>query len=84
MMMRTTLTLDDDVAARLQTEARRSGRPFKTVVNEYLRAGLAQRRTLQALPAFHIESRHMGGPLPGLSYDNIAALLDEVEGSGHR
>lgn len=84
MMMRTTLTLDDDVAARLQTEARRSGRSFKAVVNEYLRAGLAQRRALQALPAFRIESRNLGGPLPGLSYDNIAALLDEAEGPGHR
>jgi hypothetical protein len=82
--MRTTLTLDDDIAARLQAEARRSGKPFKTVVNEYLRAGLAQRRALKTVPPFRVEPRNIGGPLPGLSYDNIGALLDEVEGSGRR
>jgi len=31
--MRTTLTLDDDIAARLQAEARKTGRPFKIVLN---------------------------------------------------
>ena len=77
--MRTTLTLDDDVAARLQAEARRSGRPFKAVVNEHLRAALAQRRAVKALPPFRVEPRNMGGPLPGLSYDNVGALLEEVE-----
>lgn len=82
--MRTTLTLDDDVAARLQAEARRSGRPFRTVVNEHLRAALAQRRAIKALPPFRVEPRSMGGPLPGLSYDNVGALLDEAEGSRQR
>ena len=37
--MRTTLTLDDDVAARLE-RLRRNGRTLKEVVNEALRAGL--------------------------------------------
>lgn len=32
--MGTTLTLDDDVAARLQAEWRKTVRPFKTVVND--------------------------------------------------
>jgi hypothetical protein len=82
--MRTTLTLDDDVAARLQAEARRSGRPFKTVVNEHLRAALAQRKAVRAVPPFRVEPRSMGGPLPGLSYDNVGALLDEIEGARER
>ena len=82
--MRTTLTLDDDVAARLQAEARRSGRPFKTVVNEHLRTALAQRKAVKALPPFRVEPRAMGGPMPGLSYDNVGALLDEVEGARQR
>ena len=59
--MRTTLTLDDDVASRLQAEARRSGRPFKVVVNECLRAALAQRKALKALPIFRVEPRDMSG-----------------------
>jgi hypothetical protein len=82
--MRTTLTLDDDVAARLQAEARRSGRPFRVVVNEHLRAALAQRRAIKTLPPFRVEPRNLGGPLPGLSYDNIGALLEEVEDTQRR
>ena len=45
--MKTTLTLDDDVARRLETEASRSGRPFEQLANEYLRVALAQRKALQ-------------------------------------
>jgi hypothetical protein len=82
--MRTTLTLDDDVAARLQAESRRTGRPFKTVVNEYLRAGLAQRRLAKAAVRFRVQPVSMGAPLPGRSYDNIGALLEEIEGAERR
>jgi hypothetical protein len=82
--MRTTLTLDDDVAARLQAESRRTGRPFKAIVNEYLRAGLARRRAAQAAPVFRVEPVHLGEPIPGRSYDRISALLEEVEGAEHR
>jgi hypothetical protein len=82
--MRTTLTLDEDVAARLQAEARRTGRSFKVVVNEYLRAGLSQRRATKSAAAFRVNPVHRGAPIPGLSYDHISALLDEVEGAGHR
>jgi hypothetical protein len=42
--MRTTLTLDDDVAAKLKTEAQRAGPPFREIVNEMLRRGLENRR----------------------------------------
>jgi hypothetical protein len=76
--------LDDDVAARLQAESRRTGRPFKTVVNEYLRAGLAQRRVAKAAVRFRVEPVSMGAPLPGRSYDNIGALLEEIEGAERR
>lgn len=82
--MRTTLTLDDDVAARLQAEARQSGRPFKLVVNEHLRAALSQRKTVQAAPAFHVTPRTLGGPQPGLNYDDVGAMLDQIEGSHRR
>ena len=82
--MRTTLTLDDDVAARLQAEARKSGRPFKVVVNDYLRAGLAQRRASKAAAPFRVEAMSLGAPLPGKDYDRIGALLEELEGPEHR
>jgi hypothetical protein len=82
--MRTTLTLDEDIAARLQAESRKTGRPFKTVLNEYLRAGLAQRRAVKAVPPFRVEAVSMGAPPPGRSYDNIGSLLEEIEGPEHR
>jgi hypothetical protein len=41
MPVRTTLTLDDDLAERLNQAARRSGKRFKDVVNDTLRRGLA-------------------------------------------
>lgn len=82
--MRTTLTLDDDIATRLHAESRRTGRPFKVVVNEYLRAGLAQRRAAIKAAPFRVEPMRMGSLLPGRSNDNIGALLGETEGHEHR
>ena len=38
--MRTTVTLDPDVQTLLKDAAHRSGRPFKQVLNDALRAGL--------------------------------------------
>jgi len=38
--VRTTLTLDDDVKAKLDQEIRKSGKSFKEAVNYYLRLGL--------------------------------------------
>jgi hypothetical protein len=81
--VRTTLTLDEDIATRLQAEARRSGRPFKVVVNEYLRAALAQQRTFKTLAPFKITARALGGPAVGTSYDDIGAILERSEGSRH-
>jgi hypothetical protein len=82
--MRTTLTLDEDVAARLRAEARRSGRSFRDVVNDAIRRGLATRPALRAAPPFRISPRDLGRLRPGLDLDNIAELLDRVEGPLHR
>ncbi len=82
--MRTTLTLDDDVAAKLQDEARRSGRPFKEVVNEAIRQGLARKVAAESAPPFKIVARDLGELRPGLSLDNVGELLEQVEGPNHR
>lgn len=81
--MRTTLTLDEDVAAKLKAEARRAGRPFRDVVNEALRRGLATRPAVAARKPFRVRARDLGLK-PGLSLDNIAELLEETEGPAHR
>jgi hypothetical protein len=80
--VRTTLTLDDDVAAGIEREARRSGRPVKAVVNDALRAGLEHRA--QPAPApFRVQASAMG-LREGLEIDDVAALLDRVEGPERR
>ncbi|MBV8187063.1 MAG: ribbon-helix-helix protein, CopG family [Alphaproteobacteria bacterium] len=81
--MRTTLTLDDDVAAKLKAEARRAGRPFREVVNDALRRGLATRRATPPQRPFKVKARNLG-LRPGLSLDNIADLVEQVEGPLHR
>jgi hypothetical protein len=82
--MRTTLTLDDDVAAKLKAEARRAGRPFREVVNDTLRRGLASRRATARPQAFRISARDLGDLRPGLCLDDVAGLVEQVEGALHR
>ena len=81
--VRTTLTLDDDVAAKLQSAARRSGRSFREVVNETLRRGLVSSRPARREP-FRIAPRSLGGVRPGISLENVGRLLEQVEGPLHR
>jgi hypothetical protein len=82
--MRTTLTLDDDVAAKLRAEMRRSGRAFRDVVNDTLRRGLANQRAAVRKQPFKVSARDLGKLRPGLSLDNVAELIEQVEGSLHR
>ena len=81
--MRTTLTLDDDVFAKLQAEMRRSGRSFKDTVNEFLRLGLNARRSVSTRKPFRVEARDLG-LRPGFQLDNIGELLEQLEGPVHR
>ena len=81
--MRTTLTLDDDVAAKLKVESRKTGRPFRDTVNACLRAGLSMRKQSEAAQAFRVKARDMG-MRPEINIDKVSALLDELEGPEHR
>lgn len=81
--MRTTLTLDPDVAAKLAAEVRRSGRPFKQIVNDYLRQALTAKRAAAPKTPFRVRARPLD-PTPGVGFDNIEALLDQIEGATRR
>ncbi|MBI2897880.1 MAG: ribbon-helix-helix protein, CopG family [Deltaproteobacteria bacterium] len=81
--MRTTLTLDDDVAAKLQAEVRRSGRTLKEIANEALRTGLTSRRRTARGGRFVVRARSLGLK-EGLSYDSVAELLEALDGSESR
>ena len=82
--MRTTLTLDEDVAAKLKTEMRRSGKSFRDIVNDTLRHGLVKKRVATRRRPFRVEERDLGNLRPGLSLDNVGELLEQIEGSLHR
>ena len=81
--MRTTLTLDDDVAAKLNAEMRHSSKSFKEVVNGFLRIGLNAQWELQASGPFRAQARKLG-VYPGLNYDNIGELIQQIEGPLHK
>ena len=81
--MRTTLTLDDDVEAKLRAEARKSGEPFKQVVNRVLRTGLNVRTQAASLPPFKVKARPLG-LRPGFSFDKVSELIEQLEGPVHR
>ncbi len=81
--VRTTLTLDDDVAAKLRAEARRLGKPFKQIVNDSLRLGLNVRSKATPAPPFKVKARPLG-LRPGFSYDNVWELIEQIEGPSHR
>jgi hypothetical protein len=75
---RTTLTLDQDVAERLREEMRRTGKSFKTSVNEALRRGLALGGRPPRAPRFTVEP-HAFGFKPGIDLDRLNQLSDEIE-----
>jgi len=81
--VRTTLTLDDDVQARLEREARREGKSFKEVVNYYLRLGLTARQAYEPRRKFTVRARPMG-LREGLSAASVARLMEELEGPSGR
>lgn len=78
------MTLDDDVAAKIRSEVRRTGRTFRHTVNDCLRRGLLRRAGPEARAVFKVRARDLGELLPGLSLDNVGDLLERLEGPTHR
>lgn len=76
--VRTTLTLDADVADRLQRAVRRSGKSLKGVVNEALRIGLGAEEKPSPPSRFRI-SAFVDGLQPGIDPDRMNQLADEME-----
>ncbi len=81
--MRTTLTLDPDVAAKAKTGAAQLGRPFREIINAALRVGLDQVLNPPAAKPYRTQA-HPLGLRRGFSYDNIGELLARMEGEDFR
>jgi hypothetical protein len=76
--MRTTVTLEPDVARRLRALSRVEKLSFKEALNATLRRGLDQTLAKAKSKAFHTVAEDMG-VLPHLNYDNIGDLLELAE-----
>jgi len=81
--VRTTLTLEEDVEAKLDQAMRKTGKSFKAAVNDYLRLGLAVEARVKPLKPFVVHARPLGLP-PGLSYDHVEELIEQLEGPLHK
>jgi hypothetical protein len=79
--MRTTLTIDDDLAGLLKQRARELGLPFKEVVNRTIRAGLGESaKARRGKPPKTVP--HSFGFRPGIDLDKLGQLADELEAEG--
>jgi hypothetical protein len=71
--MRTTITLDDDVAALIESERARTGDSFRTVVNRLLRRGAYVERGIAPPPLPELPGR------PTLDVSDVSALLGALD-----
>lgn len=80
--MRTTLSLDEEVAERLRQEMAASKRPFKQVVNDALRRGL--RLTAPPRKKRYRVRPHASPFQPGVDPAKLNQLVDELEGTAFK
>ncbi len=77
--MRTTLTIDPDVASRLQAVMKRRKLTLKKAVNETLRHGLAKAAAPQVIPRFKVKAHACGGFQPGVDPSKLGQFADDLE-----
>lgn len=79
--MRTTLTLDKDVARLVEQEVRRSGDTFKGTVNRLLRLGLTSSARPDAEKPFVVKPLPLGvGEMLDRHNGKVSALIEALEG----
>lgn len=75
--MRTTLTIDDDLAGILHRQARELDKPFKELVNAALRRGLSA-NLAETKPKVVVRPHDFGPPPAGLDLDRLNQLADRL------
>ena len=81
--MRTTLTLDPDIAAKARRGAASLNKPLKEIINAALRVGLDEILAPPAAKSYRTKPRPLG-LRRGFSYDNISELIAAAEGEDHQ
>ena len=77
--MRTTLTIDDQLAAALKDAAHQSNKSFKEVVNETLRAGLAVKKSPSTAKPYRLKPVSLGHVASDFNLDKALQLADALE-----
>lgn len=77
--MRTTVTLEPDVAARLKELAHRRRASFKQTLNDVLRQGLTSQAGTREIPERYVVETHAGGFRPGVDPGKLNQLVDDLE-----
>ena len=77
--MRTTLTIDDDIARQIRKVVARSGKSFKAVVNDTLRAGMASGLSGQTGKPYRLNAVSMGDVVGPYDLDKALRLADRLE-----
>jgi hypothetical protein len=75
--MRTTLTLDQDLAKKLNDLAHRRGQSFKQTLNEVVRRGLMAQADRPPAARYTVEP-HRGGFRPGIDRGKLNQLVDQL------
>lgn len=82
--MRTTLTIDDDVAFDLKkAQEDNPAKSLKTIINEALRYGLRPKKFIRKEKEFKLITYPIG-LRKDLNLDNIEELLDIIEGPNRK
>jgi hypothetical protein len=76
--MRTTLTLEPDVARLIEEAAARQRKSIKQVVNEAIRRGLAPRGATRPAKRYRVQP-HRTGLQAGVDAESFNKLVDELE-----
>ena len=78
-IMRTTLTLDDDLSAALKEIAFNREVTLKKVINETLRAGLRAKLLPPPSKPYRLQPAGLGQVSPGIDLDRVLRLADALE-----
>ena len=76
--MRTTVTLDPDVAMKLKKRMADKNLTFKETVNQALRCGLKEIEKEKKRPPFKVIP-HSFGFRPGIDQNKLSQLLDQLD-----
>jgi hypothetical protein len=81
--VRTTLSIDDDVATLVEHEVRRSGDSFKGTINRLLRLGLTASSRPQPRKRFVVTPKALDTGLV-TRYEKVEDLIEALDGPMHR